>query len=145
MQLLITVAILSGFLSFFLDMLIGWALGGTGTVFLVGRFLRLSLSMNPGIAFSMRLPSPWQEILIVAALIAVGIAAVSSKPERTSSIAFGLIFGGAAANLVDRFMDGAVTDFIAVGVFPVFNIADACISIGVGMLLFEEWMRRRRV
>ncbi len=138
MPLLIIVAVLSGFLSIFFDMAIGWWLSGTGTVFLVGHFLRLSLSMNPGIAFSLRLPSPWQEILILAALIAVGVAAISSKPDRISGIAFGMIFGGATANLVDRFLDGSVTDFIAVGTFPIFNIADACISIGVGLLLAEN-------
>ena len=138
MHLVIVVGFLSAFLSFILDAVIAGILGKTGTIFIIGRFLRLSLSMNPGIAFSIRLPSPLQELLITGALLAVGYAAVRSKPEAMSSAAFGLIFGGAAANLVDRFIDGSVTDFIAVGTFPVFNLADATISVGVGLLLAEN-------
>jgi signal peptidase II len=50
---------------------------------------------------------------------------------------------GAAGNLIDRLLAGKVTDFISVGVFPVFNIADSSISIGVVVLLLGVWLKER--
>ena len=54
------------------------------------------------------------------------------------ALGFGLIIGGALGNIVDRFDDGHVTDFIQIGWWPLFNIADSCISIGVIILLLLE-------
>lgn len=58
-------------------------------------------------------------------------------------LAMGLQLGGAAGNLVDRLQMGRVTDFLSIGTFPVFNVADAAISIGVAILLLGVWMRER--
>jgi len=52
--------------------------------------------------------------------------------------------GGAMGNLIDRLIYGTVTDFISVGSFPVFNVADACISIGVAILVATMWIEERR-
>lgn len=52
--------------------------------------------------------------------------------------------GGAMGNLIDRLIHGTVTDFISVGSFPVFNVADACISIGVAILVAAMWIEERR-
>jgi signal peptidase II len=51
------------------------------------------------------------------------------------------MIGGAIGNLADRLLHGAVTDFISVGTFPVFNIADAAICIGAGLLILEASIR----
>jgi signal peptidase II len=57
----------------------------------------------------------------------------------------GMIFGGALGNLADRERAGAVIDFIAVSVWPAFNLADACIVVGViGLLYAIERSSRRR-
>ncbi|MDO8754428.1 MAG: signal peptidase II [Anaerolineales bacterium] len=58
-------------------------------------------------------------------------------------LAMGLQLGGAAGNLVDRLMMGKVTDFISIGTFPVFNVADSSITIGVIVLLFGVWLKER--
>ena len=51
---------------------------------------------------------------------------------------------GAAGNLIDRLrFDGRVTDFISVGTFPVFNVADASISIGTAILLLGVYLQER--
>ena len=63
--------------------------------------------------------------------------------DWTLRLAMGLQLGGAAGNLVDRLIMGHVTDFISVGSFPVFNVADASISIGVVVLLLGVWVRER--
>ena len=51
---------------------------------------------------------------------------------------------GAAGNLIDRIYRGFVTDFISVGRFPVFNVADSCITMGVVVLLIGMWIEERR-
>lgn len=114
-----------------------------GAVPIVGTFLSLRLTHNPHIAFSIALPETLQTTLILAALLAVCAVAVKAK-DTVSRVAFGLILGGAAANLLDRFGDGFVTDYIAVGTFPVFNAADICITIGAGLLILEGLTSKRQ-
>ena len=63
--------------------------------------------------------------------------------DWTLKLAMGLQLGGAAGNLIDRLLMGKVTDFISISVFPVFNIADASISIGVAVLLLGVWLKER--
>jgi len=109
---------------------------------IAGSFVRLTLSHNPGIAFGIRLPPVIQEITIGIALVLILLMARDAK-DRLSQIGFGLIIGGAVANLFDRIGDGFVTDYIAVGTFPIFNIADSCITIGVCLLLLEAFLRHR--
>ena len=58
-------------------------------------------------------------------------------------LAMGLQLGGAAGNLIDRLMAGKVTDFISVGNFAVFNVADSSISVGVAVLVLGVWIRER--
>lgn len=58
--------------------------------------------------------------------------------------AMGLQLAGATGNLLDRLQMGKVTDFISVGTFPVFNLADASISIGVVILLLGVWWKERQ-
>lgn len=59
-------------------------------------------------------------------------------------LALSLQMAGAAGNLIDRLMRGFVTDFISVGKFPVFNVADSCITMGVVVLLLGMWIEERR-
>lgn len=57
------------------------------------------------------------------------------KPSWLLSIAIGLIIGGALGNLADRLRLGYVVDFVQVGTFPIFNIADAAVSTAVVLML----------
>jgi signal peptidase II len=59
-------------------------------------------------------------------------------------IALSLQLSGATGNLIDRLYRGHVTDFISVGRFPVFNIADSCITLGVVVLLVGMWIEERK-
>jgi len=58
-------------------------------------------------------------------------------------IAMSMQLGGAIGNLTDRLTIGHVTDFISVGTFPVFNVADASISVGAAILLLGIWLMDR--
>lgn len=122
-----------------LSLLSAW-LGETflsGRVALLGSFAGLTLSHNPGIAFGVRLPAVLQELVIIAALGWMATLAVRTATMSLQRVGFGLIVGGALGNLVDRFQDGVVTDYFQVGTFPVFNVADSFITIGVLFLLAD--------
>jgi signal peptidase II len=58
-------------------------------------------------------------------------------------LAMSMQLGGAAGNLIDRLTIGHVTDFISVGTFPVFNVADASITIGAVVLFLGVWLTER--
>lgn len=61
-------------------------------------------------------------------------------------LAMGLQMGGALGNVIDRILfEGRVTDFISVGTFPVFNVADSSITIGVLILLAGVWYKESRL
>ena len=63
--------------------------------------------------------------------------------DWTLKLAMGLQLGGAVGNLIDRLLFQKVTDFISIWTFPVFNIADASISVGVAVLLLGVWLKER--
>ncbi|MFA7682022.1 MAG: signal peptidase II [Candidatus Peribacteraceae bacterium] len=109
---------------------------------ILGSFLGFERSYNQGIAWGVQLPA--QSILILIALLLMGWYAWSTARTRMSQAGFGLILGGALANVVDRFPDGLVTDMIQVGAFPVFNVADSCITVGLGLLLLEIVLKEKK-
>ena len=111
-------------------------------------------SRNPGIAFSFFASTPglWTRIiLILGTLVIIGIiswllvASRDSGPANSAGLA--LLLGGAAGNLTDRIVHGAVTDFIEVWLrflpfplfnpWPTFNLADAAVTIGAVCLLYD--------
>jgi signal peptidase II len=65
------------------------------------------------------------------------------RRDWTLRLAMGLQLGGAIGNLIDRILFGTVTDFISVGNFAVFNVADASISIGVAILVLGMLAKER--
>jgi signal peptidase II len=56
-----------------------------------------------------------------------------------------LQLAGATGNLIDRLYRGYVTDFVSIGRFPVFNLADSCITMGVVVLLIGMWIEERKI
>jgi signal peptidase II len=99
-------------------------------------FLDLVDVRNDGVAFSAFGGSPG----IVVGLIAIALVALlwyfgthAGKPFVW--LATGLLFGGALGNIIDRVLDGAVTDFIKFSHWPAFNVADIAINVGVVVLV----------
>jgi len=97
----------------------------------------LELSMNPGIAFS--LPIQGTIALLVSSCIILFLAGYYVRytvKDIWSQLTFGLIMGGAIGNLADRFLHGAVVDYIRIYSYPSFNIADMAITIGFLLFFF---------
>jgi signal peptidase II len=112
------------------------------------------LAKNPGAAFSSFTGVTGAQILLAIlaaiALVAIGIMAARTRPDQKLKLAaLALIGGGAIGNLIDRVREGEVTDFVRWHVhehlWPIFNVADAALLIGVLCLLVDGLLQRRRV
>ncbi len=80
---------------------------------------------------------------VLAIAVAIMIIYYFPRIQRgdwTLRLAMGLQLGGAVGNLIDRLQHGYVTDFISISSFPVFNVADTSITIGVVILLLSIWL-----
>lgn len=100
---------------------------------------------NTGAAFGM-----FQQggmVFTVLAFIVIGLILYYypqvEKADWPLRLAMSMQLGGAAGNLIDRLTIGHVTDFISVGNFPVFNVADASITVGAVVLFLGVWMMER--
>jgi len=104
------------------------------------QFFPYSVIYNEGVAFSLPTPA-WLVVLIFGALLGILIWNWSEPlfRHRRVVISLGLVLGGALSNLVDRVLRGAVLDFIDLQVWPVFNVADVAIIVGVSMFVWYAW------
>ena len=109
-------------------------------------FFRITYVTNVGGAFGILSN---QAFLITLTAIA-GIAAIliyARYPlfnRMLVRVALGLLLGGAVGNLIDRIRFGEVVDFIDVGAWPVFNLADSAIVVGVIIIIFYLLFLARR-
>ncbi len=84
---------------------------------------------------------------VLAFLVAIAILYYFPRVARSEwalRIALVMMLGGAVGNLIDRLTLGTVTDFISVGTFAVFNVADASISVGTVILVLAVWIGERK-
>ncbi len=121
----------------------GWWLPG-GWEWL-GPYARIVHWYNTGAAFGMF--QNGNKAFIVLAVVVIGVilyyALRLEMAEWWLRLALAMQLAGAVGNLIDRLTLGKVTDFISVGTFPVFNLADASITLGVGILLLGMWWKER--
>ena len=106
----------------------------------LGRFLEISFTKNTGISFGM-LQNTGALPTITTLIIIVGLLYYYPQIPKKKPYQFltALILGGAIGNLLDRFMYGYVIDFIDVGIWPAFNVADSAITIGALGLIYLFW------
>lgn len=97
-----------------------------------------TLVMNEGILFSLPVRGVWAYVLAAAVLGTVVPLLLRSLDFRArgSSIVLAAVLGGAVGNLIDRIRLGAVVDFVKVGWWPAFNVADASIVCAVLACIF---------
>lgn len=109
-----------------------------GPIDIIEGALTLRLSFNPGGAFGILQGIP-VFFLISTVVVALAIVLWARKVEETSwGLSLGMVLGGGLGNLIDRVFrstGGRVVDFIDLHVWPVFNVADSFIVIGVVLLL----------
>jgi signal peptidase II len=100
-------------------------------------FFQFTNTRNTGIAFGQFQDN--QTIVIALAIVAITWMLIyfarSGGRHALLPVAFGLLAGGAIGNLFDRLRQGYVTDFLHIDRFPVFNLADTAITVGVILLL----------
>lgn len=100
---------------------------------------------NTGAAFGM-LQNFGDVFTVLAILVSIAIIYYFPQVPRKDwplRVAMCMQLGGAIGNLVDRLSQGYVTDFISIGTFPVFNVADASISVGTAILILGMWFVER--
>lgn len=101
---------------------------------------------NTGVAFGM-FQDHGMLFKILNSVIAVFILIFFprlSEDDWFLKVALSMQFGGAVGNLIDRFTLGHVTDFVSVGSFAVFNISDASVTVGVGIMILGLWIQEKR-
>jgi len=117
----------------------------------IGDFFLITSSRNRGAAFGILQDQLW--FFIVVTLIVVGgivwyLQKVSKEGRKLLPTALALVLGGALGNFIDRLIMGEVVDFLQFNfgsyTFPIFNIADSCIVIGVGLIILDTLLEGRR-
>ena len=112
-----------------------------GSVRLWPGVFQLTHTRNRGMAFSLLWDQRW--LLVLAALVIGGLivaserrAAKSGGLERLYGVGLAMALAGALGNLTDRVRHGYVTDFLDFRLinFPIFNVADSCITLGIALL-----------
>jgi signal peptidase II len=97
--------------------------------------LELALSHNRGVAFGLAGGAGVGLVAVTLAALGLIVYLFARDPSRRGMwVATGLVAGGALGNLADRVLAGEVTDYIAVGSWPPFNVADIAITCGVALL-----------
>jgi len=106
--------------------------------------LELTLSHNSGVAFGLASGGGTRLVLLTALALGVVGYVFSRNPTRPFMwVAAGLLAGGALGNLADRVRADAVTDYIQIGSWPAFNLADVAVTAGV-LLLALSYLREER-
>ncbi len=113
-------------------------------------YARVIHIQNTGAAFG-SFQSFGDVFMVLAIIVSIGILIFFPRVAHDDwliRVVMSLELGGACGNLVDRFTQRHVTDFLSVGNFAVFNVADSCISVGVAILivgmLIRDWQQKRK-
>lgn len=117
------------------------------TIPVIPGVFQLRYILNPGAAFGILQGQRYFFILTtLAVVVLILIYARQVRDNNLLQVSFGLQLGGAAGNLIDRISTGEVVDFFDVHIWPVFNIADSALVIGVILFALDvvlEWKKER--
>jgi len=104
---------------------------------LIGNVIRLTRVHNVGGAFGL-FPGGSTVFLVVSSIVAAVLFLILLTMHIDSRLiraGMACVLAGAVGNLIDRIMWGYVLDFFEIRGFPIFNVADACITIGAGLII----------
>lgn len=117
-------------------------LAPSGPVVIIPNVFRLNFVQNTGIAFGLFQGHPefWTWIITSSVFLLLALSPLFARRSFVQKTAYGFILGGALGNWIDRLRYQHVVDFLDVYVWPVFNVADSFITIGV---LMFAWLMVR--
>ncbi len=113
---------------------------------LVPGVLGLHSLSNRGVAFGLFQGSPLSNALLVSLVLCFAALWLHrNPPSGLQAAGTAMMLGGALGNLLDRLLHGAVSDYLMLLFmeFPVFNLADACVSVGAGILILDTLLLGR--
>lgn len=119
----------------------------------VNSFFDLVFVFNRGAAFSfLAHEDGWQRLFFIVLALAICswmlVLLRQHQTERVAPLAFALIIGGALGNVIDRVLHGAVVDFLYFHIasygWPAFNVADSAITLGVGLMVWDQVFGAKR-
>lgn len=119
----------------------------------IGNFFILTSHRNKGAAFGILQDQQWF-FIIVTVVVVIGIVWYLQRVKnaegsaRILPLALSLVLGGALGNFIDRLRMGEVVDFFLFNFgsysFPIFNVADACIVVGVALIIIDMLLDAKR-
>ena len=116
----------------------------------IPNFFSIFYVRNKGAAFSI-LEDNTFILIIIGVLFMVGLNRYIKRENlstKLSIISLGLILGGIYGNLLDRIIRGAVVDYLSFLIihyeFPVFNLADICITVGIGLFILDSFINKHK-
>lgn len=137
-----------------MDQVIKWAVEANlpyGQPVNVFPFFSLFYTFNTGIAFSLLNNLSATALLAIAAAVVVLMLYLwwgAREDGLLSSLGYGMIFGGAVGNMIDRGVHGHVIDYVLLHTehysFAIFNLADAALTVGVGFIILAGFLAYRR-
>jgi signal peptidase II len=110
---------------------------------ILGNFITLTHTNNTGASFSIL--TNYSFLLgVIATFTIIAIILFYRKIPGNYRFAFAFILAGTAGNLIDRIRFGAVTDFVNISIWPIFNVADLAITIAAIMLIITVWREEKK-
>lgn len=108
---------------------------------LIPNVFHLTYILNPGAAFGILAYQRWFFLLIVLVLFGAFFAFRKRIPAKPAYFpaAIGMLLGGALGNAIDRVRFSGVVDFFDFRIWPIFNVADIFICVGVALIVFYFW------
>lgn len=94
---------------------------------------------NSGVAFGIGADQPFGLVAALTGLVVAGMTVGAWRGLLGGPVGAGLVLGGGTANLADRLVDGSVVDLFDLGWWPVFNIADIALTVGVALTVVFAW------
>ncbi|GIO40616.1 signal peptidase II [Paenibacillus apis] len=117
----------------------------------IGNFFLITSHRNRGAAFGILQDQRWF-FIVVTTVVLIGIVwymlKIRKSGNRLLQTALALVLGGAVGNFFDRALTGEVVDFLQFNfgsyTFPIFNVADSCIVVGVALIILDSILEIRR-
>ena len=134
---------------FFIDLIskliVGNFMNVQDSIIVISKFFNITYVRNTGAAWSILANSTWLVILISVVIISMIVIYIyKNKPKyKIEKIGYSMVLGGALGNFMDRIIYGYVIDFLDFNIlgynYPIFNLADSFIFVGVLLIIIFTW------